>query len=261
MKNPAKRALCGALALTLVPFAPAFAEAAESGSTPGIATSSGPHAFVPAIKTRSILIDASSATLFMLEGGHVVDSMKVIVGKPDAPTPELKTSLTYATFNPYWNVPPEIARTLTAPNVLKQGLGYLSERGYEVVSSFDDDAEILDPASVDWQAVADGRATVFVRQRPGPANSMGQVKFSLASGDGIFLHDTPRKELFSQDERDLSHGCVRLEDAPRLARWLLGDRMATDVAGPEDRIPLDRYVPVTITYLSPEAEAQMASLR
>jgi len=251
VKIPARRALCGALAFALVPLAPAFAEAAASGS----------QAVTPTITTRSILIDASSATLFMLDGGHIVDSMKVIVGKPDAPTPELKTSLIYATFNPYWNVPADIARTLTAPNVLKQGLGYLSDHGYEVVSSFDDDAEILDPSSVDWQAVADGRATVLVRQRPGPANSMGRVKFTLASGDGIYLHDTPRKELFSQDERDLSHGCVRLEDAPRLARWLLGDRIETDSAGAEERVPLDRYVPVTITYLSPEAEAQVASLR
>jgi murein L,D-transpeptidase YcbB/YkuD len=130
-----------------------------------------------------------------------------------------------------------------------------------VVSSFDDDAEILDPASVDWQAVADGRETVLVRQRPGPANSMGRVKFALASGDGIYLHDTPRKELFAQDERDLSHGCVRLEDAPRLARWLLGDEMPADAAAPEDRVALDRYVPVTIAYLPPEADAQLASLR
>jgi murein L,D-transpeptidase YcbB/YkuD len=261
VKNPVKRALCAALTLALMPVAPALADSTASTSTPGMAASSAAGAFRPAVTTRSILIDASSATLFMLEDGQIVDSMKVIVGKPDAPTPELKTSVAYATFNPYWNVPPEIARTLTAPNVLKYGLSYLSDRGYEVVSSFDDDAEILDPASVDWQAVADGRETVLVRQRPGPANSMGRVKFALASGDGIYLHDTPRKELFAQDERDLSHGCVRLEDAPRLARWLLGDEMPADAAAPEDRVALDRYVPVTIAYLPPEADAQLASLR
>ena len=62
----------------------------------------------------------------------------------------------------------------------------------------------------------------YVRQRPGPANSLGQFKFDLPDGDGIYLHDTPKKELFVQEQRKLSHGCVRLEDAPRLARWLLG---------------------------------------
>ena len=81
---------------------------------------------------------------------------------------------------------------------------------------------MLSPDSVDWKAVAAGETHVYVRQLPGPANSLGQFKFDLPNGDGIYLHDTPKKELFSQDQRNLSHGCVRLEDAPRLARWLLG---------------------------------------
>jgi murein L,D-transpeptidase YcbB/YkuD len=197
----------------------------------------------------------------MIEDGRIVDSMKVIVGKPSEPTPEVTTSLTYATINPYWHVPADIARTLTAPNVLKQGTKYLTDHGYEVVSSFDPDATVIDPDTVDWQAVADGRETVLVRQRPGPANSMGRVKFSLAVGDGIFLHDTPKKELFDQDERSLSAGCIRLEDAPRLARWLLGDSVPLTAPVPEDRIPIPAYVPVKIVDLGPAAQSELASLR
>jgi len=252
-----KRALCAALMAVLVPAAPALA--ADSDGTAYPATDSI-SAIVPRSAPRSILIDAASATLFMIENGQVVDSMKVIVGKPGEPTPELNTSLTYATINPYWHVPADIARTLTAPNVLKQGTEYLTSHGYEVMSSFGPDGEVIDPNTVDWQAVADGRETVLVRQRPGPANSMGHMKFSLAAGDGIFLHDTPKKELFEQEDRNLSAGCIRLEDAPRLARWLLGDSVPLSADVPEEQIPMRSYVPVKITYLDPAAHMQLAAL-
>jgi murein L,D-transpeptidase YcbB/YkuD len=256
--KPLKRALCAALLAALAPVSPAIA---GSGSTADSAAVAALANIVPRTAGRSILIDAASAKLFMLENGRVVDSMKVIVGKPAEPTPELTTSLIYATVNPYWHVPEDIARTLTAPNVLKQGTEYLSSRGYEVMSSFGPDGQILDPNTIDWQAVADGRTTVLVRQRPGPANSMGRIKFSLAAGDGIYLHDTPKKELFEQDQRNLSAGCIRLEDAPRLARWLLGDSMPMSADVPEEHIALRSYVPVKITYLDPQAQMQVASLR
>lgn len=261
MKPLVKRALCAALTLALVPAAPASAEAFDRPASPTFQSSSRTFAPTPVEARRSVLIDAASATLYMMEGGRIVDSMKVIVGKPSAATPELNTSLTYATLNPYWHVPVDIARTLTAPNVLKHGTRYLDERGYEVVSSFRSDAQVLDPSSVDWQAVADGRERVFVRQRPGPGNSMGRMKFSILNGGGIFLHDTPKKELFEKEDRSLSAGCVRLEDAPRFARWLLGDEVALTSSAPEQQIPLRSMVPITITYLEPQAQTQLAALR
>jgi murein L,D-transpeptidase YcbB/YkuD len=251
-----KRALCAALVGGLVPAPTAVA--ADSTAYPNVDPVSQ---LLPRTTGRSILIDAASATLYMIEDGRIVDSMKVIVGKPSEPTPEVTTSLSYATINPYWNVPADIAQTLTAPNVLRLGIKYLTDHGYEVVTSFGPDAEIIDPTTVDWQAVADGRETVHVRQRPGPANSMGRIKFSLAMGDGIFLHDTPRKELFEEDERNLSSGCIRLEDAPRLARWLLGDSVQLSASVPEEQIPMPSYVPVKITYLDPAAQSELASLR
>ena len=253
--------LCAALMLALVPAAPAAAEPFARAATPAAASLSAATPLLPSRTEapRAVLIDAASATLYMMEHGQIVDSMKVIVGKPSAATPELRTAITYATVNPYWHVPPDIARTLTAPNVLKHGRSYLDERGYEVVSGFTRNAEVLDPDSIDWQAVADGRETVFVRQRPGPANSMGRMKFSLLNSEGIFLHDTPMKDLFAKDDRSLSAGCVRLEDAPRFARWLLGEEAALAAATPEQQIALERMVPVTIAYL--ESDAQLASLR
>jgi len=210
---------------------------------------------------RFVLVDAASARLFMIEDGQVKDSMRVIVGKPEAPTPALRSTIHYATLNPYWNVPADLARTLIAPRVLKEGTAYLRERGYEVISNFGPDAEVLPPDSVDWAKVAAGEAVVHMRQRPGPANSMGQIKFDLPQTDGIYLHDTPKKELFAKAERNVSNGCVRLEDAPRLARWLLGEEPPLGSAAPEQHVRVPGSVPITIAYLDSRAQMQVAGLQ
>jgi murein L,D-transpeptidase YcbB/YkuD len=227
--------------------------------TPQLYVESLPGIQIPA-RGRSVLVDAASARLYMMEDGRVRDSMRVIVGKPDTPTPSLKSTIHYETLNPYWHVSSDLARTLIAPRVLQDGKDYLTTRGYEVVSAFAPGAEVLSPDSVDWKAVAAGKAQVFVRQRPGPANSLGQVKFDLPDGGGIYLHDTPKKELFAQDTRNLSHGCVRLEDAQKLARWMLG-KDPPAASEPEEHILLPRPVPITISYLDSKAQMQLALLQ
>ena len=215
---------------------------------------------IPA-RGRHVLVDAAAARLFMIEDGRVRDSMKVIVGKPASATPALRSTIFYATFNPYWNVPTDLAQTLIAPKVVKEGTAYLTDRNYEVVDRFGAAAQVLAPDSVDWAKVAAGEAKAWVRQRPGPANSMGQVKFNLAYVEQIYLHDTPKKELFAQDQRNLSNGCVRLEDAPRFARWLLRDAPVAPPAAPEQHIALPSGVPITIAYLDPRSQVQLASLQ
>src|SRR5436305_5589773 len=207
-----------------------------------------------------VLVDAASARLYMIDEGRVQDTMRVIVGKPDTPTPTLKDVINYETLNPYWHVPADLTRSLVAANVLKQGPAYLAQHGYEVVSAFAADAQVIPPGSVDWKAVAAGTAQIYVRELPGPANSLGRFKFDLPNGDGIYLHDTPRKELFAQDERNLSHGCVRLEDAPRLARWLLG-KDPPAASAPEENVLLPRPVPIMISYLDPRSQSLLASLQ
>ena len=239
-------------------FSPAFGPIAGT-IAPQMYVDSLPGVQIPA-QDRYLLVDAASARLYMIEDGRVQDSMNVIVGKPETPTPELKSVIHYETLNPYWHVTADLAKTLIAPRVLKDGNAYLTDRGYEVVTGWGPDARVLSPDSVDWNAVAAGQARVYVRQRPGPANSLGQFKFDLPNGDGIYLHDTPKKELFAQETRNLSHGCVRLEDAPKLARWLLGkDPPAASL--PEQNIALPRPVPITISYLDPHSRMQLAALR
>jgi murein L,D-transpeptidase YcbB/YkuD len=227
--------------------------------TPQLYVNSLPGIQIP-VRGRSVLVDAASARLYMIEDGRVRDSMRVIVGKPETPTPALKSVIHYETLNPYWHVTPDLVKTIMAPRVLQDGTAYLTTRGYEVVSGFGPGAQILPPDSIDWKAAADGHAQVYIRQRPGPANSLGQVKFDLPDGDGIYLHDTPKKELFAQDARNLSHGCVRLEDAQKLARWLLG-KDPPAASAPEEHILLPRPVPITISYLDSRAQMQLALLQ
>jgi murein L,D-transpeptidase YcbB/YkuD len=199
---------------------------------------------------RFVLVDVATQRLFMFENGRVRDSMKVIVGRRDTPTPMIASVIHYATFNPYWNVPDDLVQRLIAPNVLKQGMSYLEDRGYEVVLSLSANAPRLSPERVDWKVVAAGRERVRVRQKPSPANSMGNYKFSFANGLGIYLHDTPQKDLFNSAPRTISNGCVRLEDAARFASWLLGRPAYAPSRAPEQHVQLAQGVPIFLTYLT-----------
>jgi murein L,D-transpeptidase YcbB/YkuD len=204
---------------------------------------------------KYVMVDTASARLFMIEDGRIAGSMKVAVGKPGAKTqtPMLASTIYYATLNPYWHVGPELVRSLIAKNVLEQGVGYLQRQGYQVMPADKSDDSLLDPTKVDWHAVADGSLEVRVRQLPGPANSMGHVKFGFPNSYDIYLHDTPVKELFAQDDRTISHGCIRLEDAETLARWMLGRDPDAASSAPEQNVQLPTPVPIYVTYLTAQA--------
>ena len=199
---------------------------------------------------RFVLVDIATARLWMYEDGQVRDSMKVVVGKPDQQTPMVVSSVRHAVFNPYWHVPVDMVRTLVAPNVLREGIGYLKSRGYQVVSDYGESPQLVQADEVDWQAVADGRSEARVRQLPGRGNAMGDMKIMFSNASGIYLHDTPDKHLFNKAQRTFSGGCIRLEDAPRLARWLLGREPLAASADPEQRVDLPAPVPIYVTYLT-----------
>jgi len=205
---------------------------------------------IPASQGRYVVVDAANARLTMFEGGRAVDQMRVVVGKADSQTPMMAGFLRYAQVNPYWNIPADLVRQRIATNVLDRGLGYLKTSGYQVLDSWDDNARVVNPSTIDWRAVADGRTEVRVRQLPGGDNFMGKVKFMFPNPQGIYLHDTPDKGLMLKDERQFSSGCVRLEDAARLGRWLMGKPLPTRLRQPEQRIDLPEIVPVYITYLT-----------
>ncbi len=204
---------------------------------------------IPAVQGRYVLVDTASARLWMIEDGRIRDSMLVIVGKRAMPTPEMAGLIRYAALNPYWNLPPDLIRE-RARNAAARGPRVLSAERLQVLSDWSEQARTLDPRRVDWRAVAAGRRLVNMRQLPGPQNVMGRVKFMLPNDLGVYLHDTPNRALFARADRRESSGCVRLEDAQRLGRWLFGGDMPRSDGTPEQRVDLPRPIPVYITYLT-----------
>ena len=130
-----------------------------------------------------------------------------------------------------------MVRSLIAHNVLDQGLGYLKSHGYQVLAADGGRDCSIPPRSIGTRSPR-ASEKVQVRQLPGPANSMGRMKFGFPNAADIYLHDTPSKDLFAQDDRSLSHGCIRLEDAERLGRWLLGRDPQTASRDPEQNVLL-----------------------
>ena len=208
---------------------------------------------LPAGRQRYVIINAPAARLYMYENGQVVDSMRVVAGRPDpiAQTPMMNAFIRYIALNPYWNSPADITARRLAPKVVAGGRKYLNEKGYELMSDWSDHAKVIDPMSVNWNDVVAGRVQVRLRQRPGPANSMGKMKFMFPNAQGIWLHDTPEKEKIEEAARLQSNGCVRLEDAPRFARWLFNGRPPSPKgARPEQKVNLPSPVPLYINYLT-----------
>jgi L,D-transpeptidase YcbB len=203
---------------------------------------------------RQIIVDVANARLWMYENGRPVDSMRVVVGRPTTRTPLLAGYLRYAIVNPYWNVPDELVSRNIAANVLRQGTGYLKARGYQVLSDWGDDPQIVDPGTINWRAAARGELDLRVRQLPRAGNAMGKVKYEFPNQHGIYLHDTPEKGLLQKDARQFSAGCIRLEDAERLGRWLMQGRPLPESDNPEERVDLPRPVPIYLTYLTAHAE-------
>ena len=212
---------------------------------------------LPPSRGKYVLVNAAQQRLYMYDGGKPVDSMVVVVGQTKYPTPMLAAYIRYAALNPYWYVPPDLAWDDVGQFVEKQGFGYFEKMGYEQVSDWSKDATVLDATKIDWDAVRDGKTEILLRQKPGPENFMGRIKFMFPNQFGVYLHDNPRRNLFKESVRYFSGGCVRLEDAWRLSRWLFNGReLSWEGAGTEEPVPLAAPVPVYITYLTAVPDGQ-----
>lgn len=171
--------------------------------------------------------------------------MRVIVGKSlDTRTPLFDEDMRYIEFSPYWNVPPSIERKELVPH-LRRDPGYLKRGGFEIVTA---GGGVTTSASAGvLNAVLAGKARI--RQRPGPKNALGDVKFVFPNNSNIYLHHTSSPGLFSRTRRDLSHGCIRVEEPVQLAEFVLQD----DPAWTEERIrkAMDRGQPTTARLKEP----------
>lgn len=155
-------------------------------------------------------------------------TMKVIVGKAlDTHTPLFDEDMRFIEFSPYWNVPPSIARKELVPH-LRRDPAYFQQQGFEFVTASGQVVTTLSDEHLD--AVLGGGWRI--RQRPGPENALGDIKFVFPNNDNIYLHHTPAPQLFQRVRRDFSHGCIRVEAPVALAQFVLQD----DPAWTQDRI-------------------------
>lgn len=183
-------------------------------------------------------------------------SMEVIVGRAvRTQTPVFADEMTHLIFRPYWNVPRSILRNEVLPAALRDP-GYLARHDMEIVSGPGDDAKPVAATPENLEAARAG--ALRIRQRPGPKNSLGLVKFIFPNDDNVYLHGTPARELFARSRRDFSHGCVRVQNPPALTQWLLKDqpawgaeRIAAAMEGAKSQqVNLSAPVPVLLYYLT-----------
>jgi murein L,D-transpeptidase YcbB/YkuD len=222
------------------------------------------RALPPVLGEEFIWVNLPAYELELVEGGERRLAMKVVVGKRDTPSPELSAQATHYQLNPYWNVPQTIATGELAPREASSP-GYLAQRRIRVFRGSGGEGEVA-ADSVDWNAVARGEQRIFLRQEPGPGNSLGRLALQMPNNENICLHDTPERAPFSRPARALSHGCIRLESALDLAQALLrGDPVwnaesltAAIERGEQRDIPLPRPVPVYLVYWTAWIDAEGA---
>ncbi len=188
---------------------------------------------------------------------------RIVVGRAGkTPTPMFTEALRYVVLRPYWNVPDSITTGELAPEILADPT-YLDRNDYELVAMFRDDADVVAPDPEALARLAAG--ALQVRQRPGPANALGLVKFLLPNAYDVYLHDTPSKHLFGRARRDFSHGCIRVADPVDLATFALA--LQQDQPWPRERIAaamregenarwvaLARPIPVIVFYATAAAD-------
>ena len=174
----------------------------------------------PDLPSRLIAVNIPESVLRAYDDHHASLTMRVIVGKAfnDRQTPVFQDVMEYVTFRPYWNVPAKIVREEVVPSIQKNN-AFLAAHHFEVV---DNQGRPVLQRSVSTSMLQELRAgKLRVRQKPGPDNSLGLVKFVFPNHFDVYLHGTPEQQLFSRSRRDFSHGCIRVEDPAALAEWVL----------------------------------------
>ena len=167
-----------------------------------------------------VIINLPSGELYAFDGNELAFSMRIVFGKDKEKhhTPVFRDIMREVVFAPYWNVPTSIASEEILPKLLEDP-EYLEKRSYEIVDSFIDDARVYELTEETLSKLT--MEQLYLRQRPIPGNALGKVKFLLPNRFNVYLHDTPSKEFFKSDDRAQSHGCIRVESPPQMARWTL----------------------------------------
>jgi L,D-transpeptidase YcbB len=196
---------------------------------------------------RYIFVNQPSFELRIMRDDNSIEwSTRVIVGKLSNQTYVFSDEMERVEFNPYWGLPQSIIRGQYLSK-LRSNPGYFEQRGYEVINSR---GQKIAGSSVDWW----NYKGVGVRQKPGPNNALGEVKFMFPNSHAIYLHDTPKRSLFENESRAFSHGCVRVDNPRNLARHILGwsdEKVASTIAtGKHTVVNMQNKLPVHLTYFT-----------
>ncbi|MEP7324484.1 MAG: L,D-transpeptidase family protein [Gemmatimonadota bacterium] len=204
---------------------------------------------------RYVLVNIPEYQLHAYDNGEEAFTMRVVVGKDfENPTPVFADSMSYIVFRPYWNVPTRIIKTEIVPAARKDS-GYIGKHEYELLRG----NEVIDPATINWAKIDTAHVNFRVRQKPGPANSLGLIKFMFPNQFDVYLHDTPARGLFRRAGRAASHGCIRVERPEQLAQFALSRntdwnlkkiRDALHRTDPPEQVGLKQKVPVYIVYFT-----------
>ena len=170
-------------------------------------------------------VNIAAFKLYLKENGKLIHECKVMTGKPYHKTPIFKDEMEYIDFNPTWTVPYSIATKETLPRLKKEGAAYLDRNNMELLNS---SGKAINAHNVDFNSLSVGNFPYVIRQKPGPGNALGVVKFMFPNQYSVYLHDTQSKALFSRSSRAFSHGCIRVENPLELAEILLDDKKRWD---------------------------------
>jgi murein L,D-transpeptidase YcbB/YkuD len=213
---------------------------------------------------RYVMVNIPDYALQVIDDERPVLAMRVVVGERFTQTPLFSDEITYLVLNPWWNIPPNIIVNEMLPAVQDDD-HYLEQHGIHAFDGPGPDATELDPRSIHWDSLSpedfDGAdpehpREIFLRQEPGAANPLGRIKFMCPNQFDIYLHDTPSGHLFNAKERDLSHGCIRLERPLDLADYLLHGKVEEDhkellaalATSRDSTIRLPQPIPVHLLY-------------
>jgi L,D-transpeptidase YcbB len=175
---------------------------------------------------RYVVVNVPAQQIETVNGNHVYSRHNAIVGRPDRPTPVVMTALANVAFNPYWNAPPSIIERDIVPKIIGGNSDVLRKMNIKVFQGVG--GPEVDPDSVNWRtAVVDN---YHFRQEPGGENAMATAKINFNSPFGIYLHDTPERQLFGTGGRFFSSGCVRVDKIAVLINWILNGQDGFDAA-------------------------------
>lgn len=198
-----------------------------------------------------VLVDIAGFEVRYVREGIELLRSRATVGRPYRKTPVFRSAITSLEFNPAWTVPPTILANDVLP-AIRRDIGYLSRRQMRVLTL---QGQEVDPRTIDWNHYRGRNFPWIIRQDPGPNNSLGQLKITFPNAYMVYLHDTPERQLFTRPERAFSSGCIRVEQARRLAELLLESEGRGEAAvraffdDPRTRrIDLAKPVPILLYY-------------